>query len=227
MLALYLLVVIFIRYVTSDVYACGAGPLGIYGSICPSTLATEGYTQAMIRYNIDEIPEDTNIECKALAYNSTFSCDNAWGWYPLGVLKEGDFGTLYWGDNSAYPAIQCMGQPLPTTFKWSWDLLDYNQMCCQGKPINTNYFGCCDNKIYEIATYDCCGDTIYQRNNNISCCGHTVYDTRINVCCESDNSPVLPQVCSSWNYCCQQNRRTFNWICCGKKCPVDNLYCEK
>lgn len=99
---------------------CYAPPM-TYGPQCKATQWLYGSEGDYIEYSVT-ILGNTNIQCKATGAGYEQSDNKPWGWYDIGVLKDGDSGRLYWGSNAAYPSISCKGLPLGSGIQWEWSV---------------------------------------------------------------------------------------------------------
>lgn len=104
--------------------SCYAPPL-FYGARCDASEALFGSKGVYIRYSVD-ITGDVNIECKATGKGYREKDNKAWGWYYLGLLKDGDSATLYWGDVAAKPEIRCKGDITGSTLIWTYEATSSN-----------------------------------------------------------------------------------------------------
>jgi hypothetical protein len=206
-----MMILFFLIIVSADIpdeFACEAGP-GFYGPECQASLATEGGSVTMIVYKITEIVSSTNIECEGRGSANVLKCDDTKrDWYPLGVLTEGDVGSLYWGANIDYPAIKCKGIPSQTGIKWQFYLVD-----------NTRQ-GCCNKKIFNTTRQRCCGGNLYKKEDypGYYCCGDNWMSPEDECCKIGDPVTGEDTVCPKGHYCCQANICTNQNICCSNSC---------
>ena len=205
------------KLLNSKQYACGAGPL-MYGPDCIATDCINSAYNDMIVYTIDEIISNTNIECIGKGFNNVFSCsNNKFTWYPLGLLKEGDSATLFWGKNSGCPEIKCKGQPLPTLLKWSWKMKANNKKCCRNQIYDPDINGCCRNNLYDPMKNICCtddsGSILCPRKSD--CCGSICYNKTNNICCDDVKPPPNYQQVFGL---CNVNDWCLGLHCCRPEC---------
>ena len=96
------------------------GPL-VDGPVCKSSTELFGRPGSKVHYSIYQVNDvGTLICCKALGCGprSSLQC-SAWGWYSIGCSKTSLQEALPWGNNAAYPSIQCTGSPVGTPLTWS------------------------------------------------------------------------------------------------------------
>ena len=193
--------------VSSASDACGAGPM-IYGPECTATMC-EGPVD-MIYYKIDKITFNTNLECMGWAWRSVPSCKGGkFDWFPLGIMSEGDESPLYWGPSDACPQIKCKGQPLPTTFEWSWRAFGSEASCCGETPYH-----------YDKSKLMCCGETLYNPKIH-DCCFGILFDLKIQKCCYGYDihRGAVNTVCKINDDCCH------GAYCCPNTCCIDGVTC--
>ena len=103
----------------SAVNTCYAPPL-FYGPKCNSSTAILGSPEWKITYRIEQANNLLMlICCKGLGCGPLDSSNcGVWKWYDLGCSITSIQGALPWGNNTAYPSIQCYGSPLEITLTW-------------------------------------------------------------------------------------------------------------
>jgi hypothetical protein len=231
----YLMLLLFFAFVNAVEYACFAPPI-ISGPKCTSNYPLDSNNEnTLVTYTITEMEQNTNIHCfgLGLGYNTDACMDRSdnLGWKDMGILKEGDSQDLIWGTRIDFPAIQCTGEPLESTFKWSWDI-SYTKN--NGCPFG-NISSCCGNTCYDPHKEICCWDytcpfIIGDNNDYDQCC--------TNQCCNGPNISCCPEVgcynineqqccgnkiCESGTRCCNHFDGIYEVFTC---CPIPD-WCSK